>query len=30
MIQVQKAFDAYEGNKMNHKPLTLLKRCGRR
>ena len=25
MIQVQKAFDAYEGNKMNHRPLTLLK-----
>ena len=25
MIQVQKAFDAYEGNKMNHRALTLIK-----
>ena len=25
MIRVQKAFDAYEGSKMSHKPLTLLK-----
>jgi len=28
MIQVQKAFDAYDGNKMNHKPLTLLRAAG--
>jgi len=28
MIQVQKAFDAYEGNKMNHRALTLLKMPG--
>jgi len=25
MIQVQKSFDAYEGNKMNHRALTLIK-----
>lgn len=25
MIRVQKAFDAYEGNKMNHRPLTLMR-----
>jgi len=25
MIQVQRAFDAYEGNKMNHRALTLIK-----
>ena len=28
MIDVQKAFDAYEGNKMNHRALTLLKMPG--
>ena len=28
MIQVQKAFDAYEGNKMSHKALTLIKGAG--
>ena len=28
MIQLQKAFDAYGGNKMNHKPLTLLRGAG--
>ena len=28
MINVQKAFDAYEGNKMNHRALTLLKMPG--
>ena len=28
MIAVQKAFDAYEGNKMNHRPLTLIRMPG--
>lgn len=28
MISVQRAFNAYEGGKMNHKPLTLLKGAG--
>ena len=28
MIRVQRAFDAYEGSKMNHKPLTLLRAVG--
>lgn len=30
MIRVQKIFDAYEGNKMNHRPLTLIKIPGSR
>jgi len=28
MIDVQKAFDAYEGNKMNHRALTLIRMPG--
>lgn len=28
MIRTQRAFDAYEGGKMNHKPLTLLRGAG--